>query len=108
MGLQMAEITLALPAGNQTTAHTLSTTSLQVGPFGENINDTFELTLLSDVQVYVTKGANPTALAPTAGGSATSGDPIPANTKVRVQLYGGEKLAAVAAGAGTLWVTRWG
>ena len=73
---------------------TTSTTSAQSTAVAEGVN---EVDLIANTPTYIEVGANPTATVDTSYR-------IPAETIVRLPLYPGDKIAAVAGTSGNLWI----
>jgi hypothetical protein len=90
-------------SGGQSSKVTLSVASAQ-GPVITRPTDVpkgvpIKCLMTGDVPFWMRKGTNPTAVAD------GTDQYVPANTPIRVELMEGERIAAIAAGAGNLYFT---
>lgn len=96
--MNITEITLDINNGGQSTLITLSATSAQgpvvVQPAGLPVGVPVPCVVTPDVNCWARKGTNPTAV-------QDSDIKLLAGNTYRIQLMAGERLALVAAGAGT-------
>lgn len=98
--MNISEVSMELLAGGQSTQITLSAASAQgpvvARPTNHPAGVPIKCTLLPSVACWVRKGTNPTALADGTDQALTAG------VIHRVELMEGERIAAIAGGAGTL------